>query len=427
MHKLFPVPFAALSLLASAALPAGAGGFAVREQSAIGNGMTYAGNAAGSAGLSGLFWNPALVTSKAGTNSEFNLFAILNQSQLDDLTFSSALGAGAAAVLAAQPDPGQIGVNTLLPAGFSNYQVNDRLYFGLGLSTPFGLGTSYNPGSSIAFEAEQSRVGSVNINPVIGYRINDELSIAAGPMLQYLDATLTQTLGPALVPLLAAEHGRAEGNDIGFGFTLGALWQPLPQTSIGVGFRSAVFHKLEGEQSFSSAIGPIPAGSYPITADVVTPEQLTVSLRQEVSKRFAFSGTAEWTNWSRLQDLVLTGSPAGTALPFNYSDGLFFSLGGDYKIDDRWTLRSGVGYELSPSDEATRSVRLPDNDRLWLSLGATYDVSDKVKFSAGYSLVLVQDAFVSGSYDAAPTLAAFTGTAETTLHLVGVSLSYRWN
>ena len=36
------------------------GGFAVREQSAEYQGMSFAGNAAAGGGLSGMFWNPAV-------------------------------------------------------------------------------------------------------------------------------------------------------------------------------------------------------------------------------------------------------------------------------------------------------------------------------------------------------------------------------
>ena len=56
------VSFAALTL-ASAAY---AGGFAVREQSARAQGMSFAGAASASGQLSSMFWNPATITMNPG-------------------------------------------------------------------------------------------------------------------------------------------------------------------------------------------------------------------------------------------------------------------------------------------------------------------------------------------------------------------------
>ena len=58
----------ALGLAMMTAATANAGGFAVREQSAYFQGMSFAGAAAGG-DLSGMFWNPAVMTQFAGVNS----------------------------------------------------------------------------------------------------------------------------------------------------------------------------------------------------------------------------------------------------------------------------------------------------------------------------------------------------------------------
>jgi long-chain fatty acid transport protein len=47
-----------------------AGGFAVREQSAYGQGSSFAGMAAPGDSISSMFWNPAAVTIATGTTVE---------------------------------------------------------------------------------------------------------------------------------------------------------------------------------------------------------------------------------------------------------------------------------------------------------------------------------------------------------------------
>ena len=65
----------ALGLLVIASAQANAGGFAVREQSAYGQGSSFAGIAAGGA-LSSMFWNPATMTQFQGIVSETDVSGI---------------------------------------------------------------------------------------------------------------------------------------------------------------------------------------------------------------------------------------------------------------------------------------------------------------------------------------------------------------
>ncbi len=59
--------------------------------------------------------------------------------------------------------------------------------------------------------------------------------------------------------------------------------------------------------------------------------------------------------------------------------------------NEQVTLRGGVGWELSPLDDANRSFRLPDDDRLWLSAGASYKANDRYSFDVGYSFLTTFD------------------------------------
>ena len=67
-------------VLLAASTAANAGGFAVREQSAWGEGSSYAGVAAGGS-LSAMFWNPATMTQMPGIQSESVVSVILPYSR----------------------------------------------------------------------------------------------------------------------------------------------------------------------------------------------------------------------------------------------------------------------------------------------------------------------------------------------------------
>ncbi len=98
--------------------------------------------------------------------------------------------------------------------------------------------------------------------------------------------------------------------------------------------------------------------------------------------------------------------PAVAILDFQWEDGWYFALGGEYDYSDALTLRAGVGYEISPIREASqRLVQLPDNDRVWLSGGASYKVGDlfgllkDATIDLAYTHVFVED----GNFERSPS------------------------
>jgi long-chain fatty acid transport protein len=103
------------------------------------------------------------------------------------------------------------------------------------------------------------------------------------------------------------------------------------------------------------------------------------------------------------QDQAASASPDATldTLTFNFKDTLRYSLGANYKLSGPWTLKAGVAYDKSPVPSAEdRTVRLPDNDRYWLSLGARYQASPVSRFDVGYTFVNVKDADINNDQTA---------------------------
>ncbi len=83
--------------------------------------------------------------------------------------------------------------------------------------------------------------------------------------------------------------------------------------------------------------------------------------------------------------------PPPVTIPFQYKDGWFFALGGEYQWSDRLTLRAGAAYEISPIDDRVRIPLIPDNDRVWASIGASWQVWKGFSFDLAYTHIWVQD------------------------------------
>ena len=115
-------------------------------------------------------------------------------------------------------------------------------------------------------------------------------------------------LGPFGI-LPGTRDGRAtvRGDDIAVGWTLGAVWEPQDGTRVGLSFRSALFHKLEGDGYFQGAPGPL-ANSVNFRNTDVQGEaddagNALPRRRAKVGARWTLLGDLSWTNWSRFREL----------------------------------------------------------------------------------------------------------------------------
>ncbi len=426
---LFTSTAVAASVFAGAAF---AGGFALREQSAYYQGLSFAGNGTTGPSISSVFWNPATITgARDGLTVEAHNSFIIPKGEIKGTHTQGAntLGAGIpAAPITTAIDTGDIASDAWVGSTYIAYKLSDSTFLGFGFNAPFGLSTKVeNPNWAGAGYNRSSKVFSLNANPMVGYKINDMVSVAVGAQIQYIDVRLTNSAAnPAFVP----GSSILSGDSLSVGFTAGVTVKPMEGTEIGVGFRSAVMHNLSGTVGLPVASGALAAGTYGITTKLITPETVTISAKQRITDSFRVLGTFEWTNWSRLEapKVVLDlNNSVLTSLPFNYKDGYFVALGGEYDFNDKITLRAGAAYEWSPIDTAIRSARLPDNDRIWVSAGGSYTFNDSLSFDVGYTHIFGTDTdinIVSGHQDFSSTKGSLVGDVESSVDILTASLRY---
>lgn len=187
--------------------------------------------------------------------------------------------------------------------------------------------------------------------------------------------------------------------------------------------------------ALTSVLAPFSNGSIHTTVDL--PDLVSLGVRQRVTPQLTLLGTAEWSNWSRIGTanvLQASGAPAlvGTTpvtIAFQYKDGWFFSLGGEYQWSDRLTLRSGVAYEISPVTDQVRVPLVPDNDRVWASIGASWQVWKGFSFDLAYSHLWVQDPSINISAASGnPSFSGITYIGDSKAHvdILSLAMVYRW-
>jgi long-chain fatty acid transport protein len=360
-----------------------AAGFALIEQSGSGMGNAYAGGSAVAEDASTIFFNPAGMTYIQGTQAVGALHLIKPNAEFNDKGSIKALGF---------PPRGDEGSNAgdlaFVPNFYFMTDINPSVKVGIGMNAPFGLKTEYDDEWVGRFQADKSEVKTININPSIAFKVNDQLSLGFGISTMWAEATLTRQVNRVVA---AESNVKIKGDDWGFGFNFGAIYQATADTRIGMAYRSKVEQHLEGKAKFGA---PLSAGNTDVKADVTLPENFSVSVFSRLNDTWDLMGDVTWTRWSQFKELKIVRDN-GTTLaltPENWENTMRYSVGVNYNYSDAIKLRAGLAYDEEAIEDEFRTARIPGNDRKWLSLGASYQVTPTSKIDVGYSHLFLSDA-----------------------------------
>lgn len=392
MRKRNPtLPAAMVAAWTAVSGSAGAAGFALIEQNASGLGNAYAGAAAVAEDASTIYFNPAGLTRVSGRQLVVAAHAIRPSNKFKERGSTETSGVIPNNTLVTS-NGGDAGGWALVPNLYYAMDIHPQWKFGIGVSAPFGLKTEYNSGWTGRHHALKSELKTINVNPTLAYQVNDSLSIGVGLSYQRIDTELTNA-----IPTPAGDgKAKLEGDDDSWGFNFGVMFDAGPNTRIGLSYRSTVDYTLEGTVKTSL---PPPLANRPIRADVTMPDTLSVSLVHRLNPKWELLADWSRTRWSEIQSVRVTNASTGaliSTLDFLFDDADRIALGANYQYDERLKLRFGAALDQTPvRNAATRTARLPDNDRIWLALGAKYRVSQAGALDFGYAHLFVRDADIN--------------------------------
>jgi len=403
----------AIGALSTQALAAG---FALNEQSISGMGTSFAGRSSSADDATTLFGNPAGMSRLAREEVSFGMAAIHAKTDIKD--------ANSAPVPTGSND-GDMVPFTAVPMGYYVKPINDKWAAGVGVYVPFGMITDYENGFQGRFFGDYSEVRVITVQPTVSYRFNDKLSIGFGPTFNRIDGELqSATLNGGRV--------KVKGDDTAMGFNAGVLYEITPQTRMGVTYHSKVEFELEGDTKLSGAgFGPF-VGKYDASLDLTTPESVDVSLTHELNDDWTLYAGAMWTRWSRFEAIVIENEGMSPMLPSSvqtiveeqdWHDTWSYAIGAAYKLNRTWTLRSGLAFDQSPTNNVHRSPRIPTGDRTAVSFGLAWNPTDDVTVDLAYSYLWEEDTKVRRE---SPTRGVYNATYENSAHGFGAALSYRF-
>lgn len=421
---------------------AGASGFALIEQSGSGLGNAFAGGAASAEDASTIFFNPAGMSRLSGQQ-----VAVAANFIRPSSTFSGTASGLAPLQVAGTDAGGDAGKWAVVPNAYWAREINAQTRIGLGINAPFGLETNYNATWMGRFQAISSKLQTINLNPAISYQVNDRLSVGAGLNYQQVTGNLSSAVNYSAAafavggaPALGAIGGANKegistitGSDSAWGYNFGVLFQANPQTRVGMAYRSRIKYNLAGNASFSNRpaalAAAVPDGA--VNLAVTMPDSLSLSALHQLNDRWEIMADATWTGWSVLKELrVLRASGATlTVTPENWRDTWRVSLGATYHYSEQWLARVGVAFDQTPVTDPYRTVRIPDADRTWLSVGGQYSLSKASAVDFGYAHLFVNNAAFNQTLAVNADLAGkglLTGSSNNSVDILSVQFRHNF-
>ncbi|UTM56480.1 outer membrane protein transport protein [Photobacterium sp. CCB-ST2H9] len=388
MSKKFHVTALAVAA-ALTSLQAQSAGFQVGEHSASGLGRAFAGEAAIADNAAVLARNPAAST------------------MFKERAISGAFSIVDPAIDVESVDRDQIANDIappgFVPAGYYIQPINDKLAFGLGMFSNYGVTTDYSPAFHAGSLAGKTSLITVNFNPSLGYRVNEQLSLGAGISAIYGKAELNRHYGDLALAVPGADPTdktiRMEGDSWGFGWNVGALFELDEDNRFGLSYRSRTDLDFDGDfTDYSGRITGTPNNKVPGDLTVVLPAIAEFSGFHQLNSQWAVHYSVQWTQYSKFEELRATGSQctpgynnnAGLCLlkEEDYDDAFRYAIGTTYTINPEWTVRGGYAYD-EQAGQPTLSI--PDTDRNWFTAGATYNVNSKLSVDVGIAYLIADE------------------------------------
>ena len=428
----FKIAAAAIAVASAFTTQAYAAGFMLTEQSAAGLGRAYAGVGVDGTDLSGVFYNPSTMTLHEGSHFQAGFVSIGL-----DLPYESADGSFS--------DNGRYKEQPI-PHGFMAKKMTDDIWLGLGMTVPFGMGTEFDEGWGGRYHGVEATILTFDVNPNIAWKINDKFSVGAGASVQYAKAQLVTHMP---IPhrtssgvVFSDVRAKLKADNLAYGWNVGMMWSPTENVRFGLSYRSEIEHNAEGDVTISGTNIPTGEMMFPAGATVTAPAWAMLTGAWDINETYSVYGTFRWTDWSSFDTLAIDSARLNALLPTlsggalqkvpaienNWKDTYLFTVGGDYRYNDKWTFRAGIGYETSPVDQPeTRMAVIPDADRWWFAIGTNYKYNDNFEFDVSFAHL--RGVHERSVYDKDPLTGAVTENGrfdKLDAYLIGAQMQYHF-
>lgn len=324
-----------------------------------------------------------------------------------------------------------------IPNAFASTPLDHgKFAFGLGVSTPYGLGVHWDENSSafapitgvLRYQTPYSvALETVNISPTIATKFfNDRLLVGAGLDVMWSEIKLKQFYPWFLVTGNSASPDgslSSDGDGWGLGGNLGLTWQITEHQRLAVTYRSPI--RIDYNGNFSVNNDPLVGGGTShsgFSTSLKFPTIVAVGYGVELPYNVRVESDFEWLQFSNFKSLPINigNPPPGlpTSAPENWHNSFTIGIGGDWKFANDWVLRAGYQFYKTPIPEQDLTPSIPDANDNVFTIGLGYHHGHQ-SVEAAYGLNFYDTRTITNDQNP-----AFDGRYGVTVHLISFAYSY---
>lgn len=456
------------SVLATAMLFAAGGAnaaaFQLAEVSTSGLGRAYAGEAAIADNASVVATNPALM-SLFKTN-QFSVGGIYVDSKINmsGNTQVSIIRNDITPIL--QPSSKDLYQKSVVPGSlvpnmYFVAPINDKFALGGGMNVNFGLKSEYDNKYNGGVFGGTTDLTALNLNLSGSYRVTEGFSAGLGLNAIYAQAKIERRAGFLADVPAALGTAAMRSRDIAellrtpkasellsspalanvkkdtiltqlqdkaawaFAWNAGVMYQFNENHRIGLAYHSKVDIDFTDHTATSLQAHRIgQEGGLKLNL----PDYLEFSGFHQLTEKFAMHYSYKYSHWSRLKNLYASYHSDGREAfhkKMYYRNSSRVALGGTYNVDDKLTLRAGIAYDQAAATEHA-SAAIPDTDRTWYSIGATYKFTPNLSVDLGYAYLKGKKVHFKEEQRISNGVVVVTGnySSKASANLYGLNLNY---
>jgi len=252
-------------------------------------------------------------------------------------------------------------------SGFYSQKVNDRLYAGIGLYGNYGLGIDFGNWSGQRL-IKKSTMVAMTLSPSLAYQLNDRLSVGSSVNLNYGYLSLTRDVD--------GHDEKATDHDWAMSYRLGLLMQLTEHTRAGISWTSKTDYDFNVKSQARFPNLPDTQYNLPISAQVRAPQQLMVSVVNDLNKNWSLMGDLGWQDWSQFGAPQVTVKGEKVNKTNRMKDTWHTALGVQYRPTELWRLNAGVAFDSTPyRSQSDVALTLPTGDEWRFGTGAQYQIT----------------------------------------------------
>lgn len=415
------------TLIGFSAAGANAAAFQLAEISTSGLGTAFSGNAAVADNASVVATNPALMTLFKQTEISAGAIYINVDSDVEGNT-----------IFGSNAEHKNVIPVATIPTIYFVTPINDRFAIGGGLNVNYGLKSHFNDQYSGGIFGGSTELTATNYNLSAAYKLGYGFSIGAGANVVHAKAKLTRYAGD--VANIYGAYGiqrdtvltYMKGEEWEFGWNAGLMYEINENNRLGFAYHSPV--KIKSNATYSNAIpsvftalGGLGGNNIEANLNFDLPAFWEISGYHKLTDRLAMQYSFKRTDWSSFKELRATTNN-GTALfqkDENFSDSSRIALGFSYDVNDALTLRTGIAFDESASVK-TPSISIPDADRTWYAVGATYRFTPNLSVDAAYAHIRGSRVNFTESHHVGAMTYSGTYSSKSVANVYGLNVNYKF-